>query len=320
MPTPKLLIVMSPIATIKPHKDTNFALLLAAKARGWETHVAQTLDIYYHEAQTHCHTTCVEVVDNASTYYQVHSTQDLPLSAFDLVLMRDDPPVTLDTVYCLELLANAVKAGHTRVANSPMSLLQINEKLFVTEFPEVAATTLITREAAKVSEFISQHQDVILKPLDGMGGKGIFRLTPSDPNTTSVIEALTDSGKHLIMVQPYLKAIETSGDKRILMINGQAYPYALARHPAAGQTRANLASGGQGEVVALTTRDKAIADAIGPTLKNKGLAFVGLDVIGSHVTEINVTSPTCVREIARETGEDIAEQILTACETVQIEA
>ena len=222
--------------------------------------------------------------------------------------MRKDPPFDMEYIYATYLLERAEQEG-TLVVNRCQSLRDCNEKLFATEFPECCPPLLVSRDMGRLRAFHSQHSDVIFKPLDGMGGSAIFRAQPGDPNVSVILETLTQSGSQTIMAQEYLPAIQ-EGDKRILMINGEAVPWCLARVPLAGESRGNLAAGGSGIVQPLTERDQWIANQIGPTLRERGLYFVGLDVIGDYLTEINVTSPTCLREIEAETDLDIAGQLL----------
>ena len=233
---------------------------------------------------------------------------DRPLSDLQLILMRKDPPFDSEFIYSTYILERAEKEG-VLIANNPQSLRDCNEKVFATEFPHLMSPTTVTRRPDLLKAFHTEHGDVIFKPLDGMGGSSIFRLKKDDPNVSVIIETLTNHGQQQIMAQRFIPEI-TSGDKRILIIDGEAVPFTLARIPADGETRGNLAAGGSGVTMALTDKERAIAEEIGPKLKAKGLYFVGLDVIGDYVTEINVTSPTCVREISRDSGIDIADQLI----------
>lgn len=304
----KFAIIMDPIASITPYKDTNFALLLAAQALGYACYYLQYHQLQIKDKQGYATCQAITVRDDSQNYYQLGDVCSMALAEFDLIMMRKDPPVDLQYIYCTQILSLA--PARTRVINHPQALRDVNEKLFIAQFPECMPSTLVSANATEIISFIDEHQDVIMKPLDGMGGQGIFRLQQHDANMQTAIELLTNRQQKPVMLQPYLKALETSGDKRILVINGKPVSHALARHPAKNQTRANIASGGHGEVVPLTERDRWLIDKIGPQLRDMGLHFVGVDVIGDYVTEINVTSPTCVREIEKETGLNICQQIL----------
>lgn len=241
-------------------------------------------------------------------WYDMGEWQERPLADLNIVIMRKDPPFDSEFLYSTYILDLAEKEG-VLVANRPQSLRDCNEKIFATHFPELMVPTLVTSRADLLREFHQEHGDVIFKPLDGMGGSSIFRLKKNDPNLSVVLEILTDFGNRKIMAQRFIPDI-TDGDKRILMIDGEPVPYGLSRIPMKGETRGNIAAGGRGETRALTENDMRIAKKVGPVLKEKGLYFVGIDVIGEYVTEINVTSPTCVREISRDTGIDIAGQLI----------
>jgi glutathione synthase len=243
-------------------------------------------------------------------WFELGDEADAPLTELDVVLMRKDPPFDMEFVYSTYLLEQAERAG-VLIVNRPQSLRDCNEKLFATQFPQCTPPTLVTRRADILREFAKEHRDIILKPLDGMGGTSIFRHREGDPNLSVILETLTNLGTQQIMAQAYLPAIK-DGDKRILMINGEPVPYCLARIPAAGETRGNLAAGGRGEARPLSERDRWIAAQVGPTLREKGLLFVGLDVIGDYLTEINVTSPTCIREIDNAFNTGIGDQLMAA--------
>ena len=245
-------------------------------------------------------------------WFDLCHPQDISLAELDICLMRKDPPFDMEYIYATYLLERAERQG-TLIVNRCHSLRDCNEKLFATEFPECCPTLLVSRDMSKLKAFHRQHQDVIFKPLDGMGGSAIFRAREDDPNVSVILETLTQSGRQTIMAQCYLPAI-SEGDKRILMVNGEPIPYCLARVPLAGESRGNLAAGGSGRVQPLSERDLWIASQVGPTLKQRGLYFVGLDVIGDYLTEINVTSPTCLREIEAGSGLDIAGQLLDTLE------
>lgn len=291
----KLGIVMDPISSIKIKKDTSFAMMLEAQRRGYEIHYMEMNDLYLHQGEAHAQTKIVTVEENPEKWYEFHGEQDIALSSLDAILMRKDPPFDTEFIYATYILERAEQAG-TLIVNKPQSLRDCNEKLFTAWFAELTPDTLVTRSPQKLREFHQKHGDVIFKPLDGMGGASIFRLKQDDPNVGVIIETLTEHSSRYCMAQNFLPAIK-DGDKRVLVVDGEPVPYCLARIPAQGETRGNLAAGGRGEARPLSESDWAIARAVAPTLKEKGLIFVGLDIIGDRLTEINVTSPTCAREI-----------------------
>ncbi|MQL50149.1 glutathione synthase [Photorhabdus khanii] len=291
----KLGIVMDPISSIKIKKDTSFAMLLEAQRRGWELHYMEMSDLYLHQGEARARTRLLQVENNPQQWYQFDREQDLALETLDVILMRKDPPFDTEYIYATYILERAEEKG-TLIVNKPQSLRDCNEKLFTAWFPDLTPDTLVTRNAAHLREFHQKHGDVIFKPLDGMGGASIFRLKKDDPNVGVIIETLTEHGNRFCMAQNFLPAIK-EGDKRILIVDGEPVPYCLARIPAQGETRGNLAAGGRGEARPLSESDWTIARTVAPTLKEKGLIFVGLDIIGDRLTEINVTSPTCAREI-----------------------
>jgi glutathione synthase len=306
----RLGIVMDPIASISFKKDSSLAMLLAAQARGWSLFYMEQQDLYQKASVARARTRPLQVFEDPQHWFELQAEQDIALSELDVILMRKDPPFDNEFVYSTYLLEQAEQAG-VLVVNRPQSLRDCNEKLFATLFPQCTPPTLVSRRADILREFAAEQRDIILKPLDGMGGASIFRHREGDPNLSVILETLTAHGTQQIMAQGYLPAIK-DGDKRILMINGEPIPYCLARIPAAGETRGNLAAGGRGEARPLTERDRWIAAQVGPTLREKGLLFVGLDVIGDYLTEINVTSPTCIREIDNAFGTKIAEQLMDA--------
>lgn len=291
----KLGIVMDPIADINIKKDSSFAMLLEAQRRGYEIHYMEMADLYLLQGQARARTRLLSVEPNPERWYHFGSEQDLALSELNVILMRKDPPFDTEYIYATYMLERAEDAG-SLIVNKPQSLRDANEKLYTSWFSQFTPKTLVSRDAKRLKAFYRQEQDVILKPLDGMGGASIFRLKPEDPNVSVILETLTAHGSQYAMAQRYIPEI-VDGDKRILVVDGEPVPYCLARIPASGETRGNLAAGGRGEARPLSDSDWAIAKAIGPTLKAKGLIFVGLDVIGDKLTEINVTSPTCIREI-----------------------
>ncbi|WP_387464806.1 glutathione synthase [Photorhabdus sp. RM323S] len=291
----KLGIVMDPISSIKIKKDTSFAMLLEAQRRGWELHYMEMSDLYLYQGEARARTRLLQVENNPQQWYQFEREQDLALETLDVILMRKDPPFDTEYIYATYILERAEEKG-TLIINKPQSLRDCNEKLFTAWFPDLTPDTLVTRNAAHLREFHQKQGDVIFKPLDGMGGASVFRLKKDDPNVGVIIETLTEHGNRFCMAQNFLPAIK-EGDKRILIVDGEPVAYCLARIPAQGETRGNLAAGGRGEARPLSESDWAIARAVAPTLKEKGLIFVGLDIIGDRLTEINVTSPTCAREI-----------------------
>jgi glutathione synthase len=291
----QLGIVMDPIASINIKKDSSFAMLLQAQERGYVIHYMEMSDLYLLEGQARAHSRLLSVKQDANGWYQVGTEQDIALGDLDVILMRKDPPFDTEYIYATYILERAEDNG-CLIVNKPQSLRDANEKLYTSWFSQFTPKTLVSSDAKRLKAFYQAQQDIILKPLDGMGGASIFRLKPQDHNVSVIIETLTQHGQHYAMAQQFIPEI-TDGDKRILVVNGKPVPYCLARIPASGETRGNLAAGGRGEARPLSDSDWAIANAVGPTLKAKGLIFVGLDVIGDKLTEINVTSPTCIREI-----------------------
>ncbi|WP_159969954.1 glutathione synthase [Pseudomonas sp. 8Z] len=304
----RLGIVMDPIADITFKKDSSLAMLLAAQARGWSLLYMEQQDLYQARDQARGRMRPLKVFNDPHHWFELDAEQDTPLAELDVILMRKDPPFDNEFIYSTYLLEQAERDG-VLVVNRPQSLRDCNEKFFATQFSQYTPPTLVSRRADILRQFADEHRDIILKPLDGMGGSQIFRHREGDPNLSVILETLTQHSRQQIMAQGYLPAIK-DGDKRILMIDGEPIPYCLARIPAAGETRGNLAAGGRGEARPLTERDKEIAAAVGPTLREKGLIFVGLDVIGEHLTEINVTSPTCIREIDAAFDTRIGERLM----------
>lgn len=304
----RLGVVMDPIGSIATYKDSTFAMLLAAQARGWEVRYMELADLYLDGGTAMARHRGLRVTDARHDWYAFGDAETAPLGELDVILMRKDPPFDTEYIYATYLLEQAAEAG-ALVVNRPQALRDTNEKLSIARFPQCAPPTLVTRDAARLRAFAAEHGDVILKPLHGMGGTSVFRLRPGDPNLSVVIETLTGHGTAYAMAQRFIPEI-AAGDKRILLVDGQPVPYALARIPAPGETRGNLAAGATGLGVALTERDRWICAEVGPWLRERGLLFVGLDVIGDYLTEINVTSPTCIRELDAQYGLDIAGQLL----------
>lgn len=311
--TIKIGMVMDSIDHININKDTSFAMLLEAQARGWELHYMQLEDLFLRKGKAYAKTQKIRVQRDARDWYQLISEQTLALESLDCIIMRKDPPVDQEYIYATHILELAEQQG-VYVINKPQSLRDANEKLSTAWFPQCCADTLVTRRADLIREFLAEHQDIILKPLDGMGGASIFHLRSNDPNISVIIETITEHGQRHVMGQKYLAEIK-QGDKRILIVNGEAIPYALARIPAKGETRGNLAAGGFAQGQPLSERDAWIAGQVGPVLKAKGLMFVGIDVIGDYLTEINVTSPTCVQELDKQFGINICGKLMDHIET-----
>jgi len=308
--TLKLGVVMDPIATITIKKDTTFAMLLAAQARGWLLHYFEQADLYLRDGQAFGRARSLQVQDDARHWFEFTGECELPLADLDVILMRKDPPVDMQFVHTTYLLERAEAAG-VQVVNRPQSLRDANEKLFTAWFPQCCPPTLVSRDDRRLRAFLGEQGDIIVKPLDGMGGMSVFRLRGDDPNISVILETLTENNGRFIMAQRYIPEV-SAGDKRILLIDGEPVPYALARLPAPGETRANLAAGGRGVGVKLSERDHWICAQVGPKLREMGLLFVGLDVIGDYLTEINVTSPTCVRELDAQYSLDIAGDLMAA--------
>ena len=308
----RVLVVMDPIENVNLKKDSSMAMLWAASRRGHELGYALQQDLYIDQGKAFGLISPLKVFEKDDHYYELDEKKKESIADYDVVLMRKDPPFDMNFVYTTYILEQAEREG-AWIINKPQSLRDCNEKLFATQFPELQVPTLVTSQQSLLREFLTEHHDVIVKPLDGMGGTGIFRLTSDGINIGSTLEMLTQMGTQPIMAQRYIPEI-VDGDKRILMINGQPVAYCLARIPQNGEVRGNLAAGGLGEARPLTENDKAIAAKVGPFLKEKGLVFVGLDVIGDYVTEINVTSPTCIREIDKRFGTSIADELFDVLE------
>ena len=305
-------VLMDPIATINTKKDTTLGLLRAASAAGHQLTYLEQTDLTVRNGETMASLRPLTVYSDDTAWYAMGERYDASLSTLDVVLMRKDPPFDMEFFYTTQLLEDAERRG-TLVVNRCASLRDCNEKLFATQFPECCPPLMVSRDPNELKAFHAEHGDVIFKPLDGMGGQSIFRVKENDPNLNVILETLTDNGGVTIMAQRYLPAIK-DGDKRVLMINGEAVPFCLARLPMAGENRGNLAAGGSGIVQPLSDRDRWIAEQVGPTLRERGLLFVGLDIIGDYLTEINVTSPTCMREIDRAKNTHIAEQLIACIE------
>lgn len=293
--TLKIGVVMDPIGAINFKKDSTLAMLLEAQSRDWQLYYMEQAHLYVAHDIARAQMKPLSVYDDVNKWFELGAEEDHPLHTLDAILMRKDPPFDMNYIYSTYVLEKAEEKG-TLVINKAQSLRDANEKLFTNNFPQCMPPTLVSSQSGLIKDFYHKHSDIILKPLDGMGGASVFRVKKDDPNLSVIIETLTQYGTQLIMAQRFIPEI-TQGDKRILLINGEPVPYALARIPTKGETRANLAAGGQGVGIKLTKRDKWICEQVAPVLKEKGLIFVGIDVIGDYLTEINVTSPTCIREL-----------------------
>ena len=310
-----LLFVADPIETFKTHKDSTFAMMREAARRGHRLIVCEPSDLAWvrgHRVVARRARTLALTGREQADWFEVLAEGECVLAETGAVLMRKDPPFDAEYIYATHLLQQAEREG-ARVFNRPSALRDHPEKLAILEFPELIGPTLVTRQPEAIRAFHAEHRDIILKPLDGMGGMGIFRVGPDGMNLGSIIETLTDDGATTIMVQRFLPEI-AQGDKRILLIGGMPVPFALARIPQCGEVRGNLAAGGRGVAQPLSRRDRELAEHLGPILAARGLLLVGLDVIGECVTEINVTSPTCFVEITEQTGFDVAAMFVDALE------
>jgi len=310
----QLGVVMDPIQSINPKKDSTLAMLLEAQARGWALWYMEPGDLWIQDGRVDGRMQRLVVRDDPGAWFELQATQEQPLHRLDVVLMRKDPPFDMEYVYTTYLLELAEMRG-LLVVNRPQALRDANEKVFATWFPQCMVSIIVTRSMARIRAFLHQHQRIVVKPLDGMGGTSVFQLSTSDPNIGVVLETLTARQSRFTMAQRFVEAIHTGGDKRILLVDGDPVPHALARMPAQGESRGNLAAGGKGVGADLTARDRWICDQVGPTLREKGLLFVGLDVIGDYLTEINVTSPTCIRELDQIYAINISASLLDRIES-----
>jgi glutathione synthase len=303
--TVRVIVVMDPIAAIKPAKDTTLAMMLAAQRRGWELWYAEQRDLWLSDGVAYGRLRPVQVRDALKDWFELGEVQIARLADFDALLMRKDPPFDMEYIYTTYILERAELEG-LLVLNRPQGLRDMNEKVFTAWFPQCCAPTHITRDMPDMHAFLKQHLRIVCKPLDGMGGKSIFVVDRGDKNANVIFETLTQQGTRYAIVQKYIPDIVATGDSRILVIDGEPPPYALARIPDAGDHRGNLAAGARGEGRELNDRDRWLVAQIGPTLRQRGMLFVGLDVIGGYVTEINVTSPTGVRELDKLFKADLA--------------
>ncbi|RJG04828.1 glutathione synthase [Noviherbaspirillum cavernae] len=308
----KLAFLADPLDSFKTYKDSTYAMMAEAAKRGHAIFAFEQKDMALDGGEVVANVKRITLTGDAKDWYRAEAPLAMHLTEFDAVMVRKDPPFDMEYIYLTYLLERAEAKG-ARIFNRPEAIRSHNEKLAIAQFPQFTAPTLVTGNAARVRAFHDEHRDIILKPLDGMGGTGIFRVKEDGLNLGSIIETLTGNGRHTIMVQRFIPEI-AEGDKRILLIGGQVVPYCLARIPQNGEVRGNLAAGGLGVARALSARDREIGEALAPVLSKRGLLLVGLDVIGDYLTEINVTSPTCFQEITQQTGFNVAQMFIDALE------
>jgi len=311
---PQTGVVMDPINGIKPYKDSSFAMLLEAQRRGHELYYMEPGHLFVRDGRVFASMQTLEVRDNTSDWFTLSAIGDKPLDELDIVLMRRDPPFDMDYIYATYMLELAELAG-TLVINRPQSLRDANEKFFINHFPQCCVPMLISSSAEQIREFVVENGHCVVKPLDGMGGESVFQVSASDLNMNVILETITLHESRPVMAQKYIDEI-SEGDKRILVVNGEPVPYALARYPGEGDFRGNLAKGGSSKGVPLSDRDRWICAQVAPRLKEMGILFAGLDVIGDWLSEVNVTSPTCIRELDEEFDLNIAAQLFDAAETL----
>ena len=308
----RIAFLIDPPESFKIYKDSTYAMMREAAGRGHELHILQQEELAWRSGNVSAATQRLHLTGDTGVWFRLDTAQTTALKDFDAVLMRKDPPFDMEYVYSTYLLELAQKEGAC-VFNDPRAIRDCNEKMTIARFPQFTAPTLVTRNAGLIHSFLAEHGDIILKPLDGMGGSSVFRVQGGDPNLNVIIETLTQFGARTIMAQRYIPEI-TAGDKRVLLIGGKPVPYALARIPKPGETRGNLAAGGTGVARELTANDRLIAETLAPQLSAQGLLLVGLDVIGNFLTEVNVTSPTCFQEITEQTGFNVAGMMIDALE------
>jgi glutathione synthase len=306
----KIGVLMDPIERININKDSTFSMMLAAQQQNWQIYYMEIGDLFVESGIAKANAAIIHVEPNPKQWFKKEDYQDISLGDLDAILMRKDPPFDMEFIASTYVLEMAEKQG-CLVINKPQSLRDCNEKMFINWFPQCTTPCICTSNKQKIEQFWQQHHDIILKPLNGMGGESIFRVKKGDPNFSVIWETLTRNGQEMIMVQKFIPEI-SSGDKRVLLIDGEPVPFALARIPAEGETRGNLAAGGSGVAQPITDRDRWICQQIAPTLREKGLIFVGIDIIGDYLTEINVTSPTCIQELNKAFQLDIAGDLITA--------
>ena len=303
---------MDPIETIKPHKDSSFAMLLTAQKRAYECHYITADQLFIAGGLAQAKSQMITVRDQRHDWFSLTNSQTVSLHDFDVILMRKDPPFDMEYIMDTYVLEHA-SSEHTHVINKPQALRDANEKFFTESFPECTPENIISRNIDILKSYIQEMNEVIVKPMDGMGGNSIFKTSAKDKNLSVILETVTQNGTKTTMIQKYIPDI-TQGDKRILLINGKAVPYALARIPSASDFRGNLAKGGTGQGISLSDNDWRIAEIVGPKLKQMGIVFAGIDVIGDYLTEVNVTSPTCIRELDEIYGLDIAGDLFDCIE------
>ncbi len=308
----KIAFIVDPLEDLKPRKDSSIAMMREASRRGHEIYALGMADFFVQEGIVLARAVPLVIDESDDAWYREGGPEEVPLAYFDLVMMRKDPPFDSEYYYATLLLERAESEG-ARVVNSPRALRDWNEKLAILRFPQFVPPTLVSRDPARIHAFIDRHEDVILKKLDGMGGTMIFRVRKDDPNRNVIVETMVGNSERTVMTQKFVKEI-TKGDKRVLVIDGKPFGFSLARIPKEGETRGNLATGGTGVAQALSARDREIAEKVGVALVEAGIVFAGLDVIGDYLTEVNVTSPTCIVEIAQQTGENAAKLLLDALE------
>lgn len=308
----KIAFLADHLSSFKTYKDSTYAMMAEAAVRGHEIHAFEQADMALEGGVVSAGVARITLTGDADDWYRAEPKAVLPLTAFDVVVLRKDPPFDMEYVYATQLLELAEQQG-ARIVNRPAAVRDHNEKLAIAQFPQFLSPTLVTSDMARLRAFHGEHQDIILKPLDGMGGAGVFRVRDDGLNLGAIIETLTRHGSVTVMAQRYIPEI-AKGDKRILLIGGAVVPYSLARIPQAGEVRGNLAAGGTGVAQPLSTRDQEIAEALAPVLSQRGLLLVGLDVIGDYLTEVNVTSPTCFQEIRQQTGFNVAGMFIDTLE------
>ncbi|MGI9518653.1 MAG: glutathione synthase [Pirellulaceae bacterium] len=311
MRSPKLTVIMDPIESIKPYKDSTLAMLLEAQSRGWSIHCGGLNDIWLRDGDAFGRLTAFHVADDSQKWFELGGVAETSLGEMDVILMRKDPPFDMEYIFATYVLERAEDRG-ALVVNGPQGLRDANEKAFVSWFPECVPPTLISRSLEQMHNFMEEHKKTVVKPLDLMGGQSVFVTDVGDGNHNVILETVTQRGQRYVMLQKYIPEIIDSGDKRIILIDGEPVPLALVRIPPRDDHRGNLATGARAEIRPLTDRDRWICEQIGPVLRNKGLLFAGIDVIGDFMTEINVTSPTGIRELERDSDVRIAEQIFDA--------
>ncbi len=301
-------ILMDSIETIKPYKDSTFAMMLAAQELNHKIRYFNQDSLYVEDGEAKVVSQFIAIKDNTTDYYQLSDKKTHNLDDFDVILMRKDPPFDMEFIYTTYILEMAER-NNTIIVNPPNSLRKVNEKFFINYFPECIPKTIVSRDLVNIKRFINENENIVLKPMDGMGGAGIFKVSKNDANLNVILETLGEFGKNTIMAQKYLDKV-VDGDKRILLVDGEPATHGLARIPQGKEFRANIAAGGKGVVQELTDRELWICQQIKPKLRELGLLFVGIDIIGGYMTEINVTSPTCIREIEAETNQKIAKKLI----------